>query len=139
MTLAAKSIRQDQQRHKTLYDRKATTRDFKLGDWVLVRFPQEETGKLRKLSRPWHGPYRVVSKREPDVTVVKVYAPQDGQIQVHQGRVSHCPPHFPTGFFCIGIEGRAANDPPNGLTDCYRILPLPQMVRTVLVRRWRAT
>ncbi len=41
--------------------------------------------------------------------------------------------------FGMGIEGRAADVPQNRLTDCYRILPLPQMVRTVLVRRWRAT
>jgi hypothetical protein len=45
-----------------------------------VKFPQEEVGKLRKLSRPWHGPYRVISHTDPDVTVVRVYSPQDKPI-----------------------------------------------------------
>ena len=82
--LAAESIRTAQARYKGSYDKSSHVADYKLGDWVLVRFPQDETGKQRKLSRPWHGPYRIVERRDPDVTVVKVYAPQDGQIQVHQ-------------------------------------------------------
>ena len=67
-----------------------------------MRFPQEETGRQRKLSCPWHGPYRIVGRHDPDVTVVKVYAPQDGQLQVHQTRVAHCPPELPCGFFWYG-------------------------------------
>ncbi len=51
-----------QQRHKDLYNRKASGKVYQLGDWVLVKFPREETGKQRKLSRPWHGPYRVKAK-----------------------------------------------------------------------------
>ena len=31
-------------------------------------FSQDETGKMRKLSQPWHGPYKIVSKNDPDVT-----------------------------------------------------------------------
>ena len=44
---------------------------------MLVRFPQEKVGKMRKLSRPWHGPFRVLVVEDPDVTVIKVYFPQD--------------------------------------------------------------
>ena len=40
----------------------------RMGDRVFVRFPQDETGKLRKLSRPWHGPYRVTTLSELDIT-----------------------------------------------------------------------
>jgi hypothetical protein len=58
--LAATSFQRAQQRYKKLYDRKAVKRDYQIGDWVLVRFPQEESGKQRKLSRPWHGPYQIV-------------------------------------------------------------------------------
>ena len=54
---------------------------------------------MRKLSRPWHG---VVDKRDPDITVMKVYSPQDGQIQVHQSRVVPCPHEFPAGFYWYG-------------------------------------
>ena len=44
-----------------------------IGDWVLVKFPAEEPGRMRKLSRPWHGPYRITNTRGPDVDVIKVY------------------------------------------------------------------
>ena len=56
----------------------------KIEDWVLVCFLQEETGKKCKLSKPWHGPYRVTRKDDPDVTVVPVHFPESGTIQVHQ-------------------------------------------------------
>ena len=66
-----------------------------------MRFPHEESGKKRKLSKTWHGPYRVIKKKDPDVTVVPVYFPESGPIQVHQ-RVCPCPPKWPTGFYCYG-------------------------------------
>ena len=97
--MAADSIRTAQARYKKTYDRSSRETDYKLGDWVLVKFPQEETGRMHKLSRPWHGPYRVVDRRDPDLTVVKVYSPQDGQIKIHQNRVAPCPPELPSGFF----------------------------------------
>ena len=40
-----------------------------------MKFPGEETGRMRKLSRPWHGPYRVLEVNGPDITVEKVYRP----------------------------------------------------------------
>ena len=64
---------------------------------------QDETGRQRKLSRPWHGPYRVVAKRDPDVEVSKVYFPQEGNIQIHQSRVKSCSPGFPSGY-TTGME-----------------------------------
>ena len=48
--LAATSIRNAQQRYKRLYDQKAVKKNYQVGDWVLVKFPQEESGKQRKLS-----------------------------------------------------------------------------------------
>ena len=39
-----------QRKYKTQYDRKATQHKYQIGDWVLVRFPNEESGKQRKLS-----------------------------------------------------------------------------------------
>ena len=49
-----------------------------MGDWILIYFPQDETGKFfyRKLSRPWHGPYRIIFRIDPDVTAVKTYSLQ---------------------------------------------------------------
>ena len=96
---------------------------YGFGDWVLVKFPQDEAGWNRKLSRPWHGPYWIVDRRDRDVTVVKVYALQDGQIQVHQSRVSLCSPGFPAGFFWYGGKRSNPGRPPKvggqTTTRCY--------------------
>ncbi len=54
---AVQGIRKAQGRYKRNYDKKAKCSSFKVGDCVFVRFPQEQSGRLRKLSRPWHGPY----------------------------------------------------------------------------------
>ena len=63
--------------------------DCRVGDWDLVNFPHEETGKQRKLSWPWHRPHRVVSHENPDVTVVKIYFLQETQIQIRTSNQGH--------------------------------------------------
>ena len=113
--LAAKAIQKAQKRYKTQYDRKSTKRKYRVGDWVLVKFPHEETGKQRKLSRPWHGPYRVVSHENPDVTVVKIYFPQETQIRIHQTRVTPCPDDFPAGYYWYGRKQHSPGRPPRWL------------------------
>ena len=122
--IAANSIQQAQKRYKQNYDRGVTEKKYRVGDWVLVKFPADETGKSRKLSRPWHGPYRVVNIRQPDVTVVKVYRPQDGCIQIHQTRVTPCPSAFPAGYSWYGDKRPRPGRPPKwvdrllqGVTD----------------------
>ena len=65
--MAVQAIRRAQGGYKRSYDRKARCRSFKIEDWVFVRFPQDETGKCRKLSRPWHVPYRVTALSDPDI------------------------------------------------------------------------
>ena len=47
----------------------------KTGDWVLVRFLHEETGRMRRLTITWHGPFRILSQSNSDVTVSNVYSP----------------------------------------------------------------
>ena len=123
--LAAQTIQRAQQRYKKQYDKTSEQLTFKKGDWVLVRFPQEETGKQRKLSRPWHGPYRVLSQDDPDITVVKVYRPQDGQIQIHQSRVKPCP-NFPAGFFWYGARRHGPGRPPKWIDKVLRDPPESQ-------------
>ena len=93
--LAAESIRTVQAQYKRMYDKLSRETDYQLGGWVLVYFPQEETRKRSKLSRPWHGSYRIIERRDPDVTVVKVYAPQDGKLHVHKSRVVPCSQELP--------------------------------------------
>ena len=67
---------------------------------------RHETGRNRKLSRPWHGPYRVVTVKDPDISVTKIYFPHDKQITVHQSRVKHCPANFPAGCYWYGGKQR---------------------------------
>ena len=68
--LAVESVQRAQKKYKRNYDKTATPAILRTGEWVLVRFPQEEQGKNRKLSRPWHGPYRVTSvTKSADVDV----------------------------------------------------------------------
>ena len=47
---------------------------------MFVHLPEEETGKKQKISRPWYGPFRVVARRDPTLTVTKVYFPEDTHI-----------------------------------------------------------
>ena len=50
--LAAENIQKVQRKYKTQYDKKAKIADYHVGDWVMVHFLQDESGALRKLSRP---------------------------------------------------------------------------------------
>ena len=118
--LAAESIKSAQARYRRTYDKLSREVNYQLGDWVMIRFPQEETGKRRKLSRPWHGPYRIIERRDPDITAVKVYAPQDGQIHVHQNRVAPCPPEIPAGFFWYGTRRSGPGRPPKWVDQLLR-------------------
>ena len=83
--LAVASIQEAQ---KSQYDKRGKVAKFRVGDWVFVRFPEEETGKRRKLSRPWYGPFRVITRQDPNLTVRKVYFPEDPPLTIHQLSVS---------------------------------------------------
>ena len=124
--LAAEAIKGAQTRYKRTYDQRSKEVNYQLGDWVMVKFPQEETGRLCKLSRPWHGPYHIIDRQDPDVTVVKIYAPQDGQIQVHQTRVAPCPPQLPAGFYWYGTRRSSPGRPPKWVDQWLRGEQFPQ-------------
>ena len=99
---AASRIRRTQTKYKKGYDRSAKETQFRVGQWVLVRFSCEETGKNCKLSRPWHGPYSFFAINNPDVSVTKVYFPSEKSIQVHQSRVCLCPINYPAEYYWYG-------------------------------------
>lgn len=109
--LAVSNIQRAQKRYKQQYDRKTKTVEWKIGDWVLVRFPHEESGRLRKLSQPWHGPYRVTRRSDPDLCVSEVYFPDRSPIQIHQSRVCKCP-SLPPGFYWYGGRRKSAEKIP---------------------------
>ena len=104
--MAVQAIKRAQGHYKCSYDRKARCQSFKMCDWVFVRFPQDETGKRRKLSRPLHGPYRVTTLSEPDICVSSVYYPNSSGIKIHMSRVKLCSPNLPAGFYWYGGNSR---------------------------------
>lgn len=129
--LAAKNIQKAQTKYKKYYDkaRGAQPASLSVGKWVLVRFPQDETGSNRKLSRPWHGPYRIASKQDPDVCVGKVYFPQEPHIRVHELRVKRCPANFPASFYWYGGKRRGPGRHPSGSPSSWMHRTMLLMVR----------
>ena len=113
--LAASSIQEAQKSYKTQYDKKVRVVNFRVGDWVFVRFPEEETGRNRKLSRPWYGPFRIICKQDPNLTVRKVYFPEDPELTIHQLRVCPSPSMLPAGFYWYGAKRRSRGRTPTWL------------------------
>ena len=58
--LAQKYIGRAQCRQKSYYDKKSRPPNFAVGDRVFLFKPAQKTGETRELSRPYHGPYRVI-------------------------------------------------------------------------------
>ena len=100
--LAATQIQAAQCRYKRYYDQGTKETRLRVGDWVLIRFPAEETGARRKLSHPWHGSYRVTGIDNQNATAIKVYFPQEDALHVHLSRVRPDPSDFPAGYSWYG-------------------------------------
>ena len=64
------------------FDEKANPTHLQVGHWVLVYSPHEDKGVGRKLAWLWHGPFWILASDDSDVTVAKVYFPDEKQIQV---------------------------------------------------------
>ena len=99
------------------------TRKLMKGDWVLVKFPQDETGRNRKLSQPWHGPYRVLDWCDTDVLVEKVYRTKENRIRIHQGRVTFCPLNLPPGYYWYGRKHCCPGNPPQCVASLFNTSP----------------
>ena len=100
--LAGETLKKAQKRYKKGYDKHCRRTCVDIGDWILIKFPQEESGKNLKLSQPWHGPYRVVSHSDTGVVASKVYFPEEECINVHLTSTSLCPVGLPNGFYWYG-------------------------------------
>ena len=119
--LAVSSISRAQKHYKTQYDRGARVSEYKVGDWVFVRFPEEETGKRRKLSRPWYGQFHVVDKSDLNLRVTKVYFPEDRSILVHQLWVyALAQPSCHQDFIGMVLDVAVLKGSQTGYSDCWR-------------------
>ena len=112
---AAKCIQQAQKRYKKYYDWKATPRPYQVGDW---KFPHEETGKQRKLSQPWHGPYRVLAHNEPDLTVTKYIFPKMDRFRFTNFGLLLVPQSFQPATTGLARKSKALDVQLNGLNSC---------------------
>ena len=93
--IAKDSVAKAQKRQKRAYDRHSRPKTFREGDRVMVYMPVEQTGKNRKLSRPYFGPYRVLEVHPNGLTVRPVDRPNEQSIRVNQDRVTVCPKELP--------------------------------------------
>jgi len=72
-TLAKQKIEQAQQAQKIQYDRHATNLEkLRVGDRVMVYMLDQVQGKMRKLARPFHGPYQILSLTPTNAEVTLV-------------------------------------------------------------------
>ena len=83
---------------------------------------------MRKLSRPWHGPYRVVQVTKTGVMAQRVYNSKGDQIHVHLHRVTRCPPNFPAGYYWYGERRYGPGRPPKWIDRLIPVCeePLPE-------------
>ena len=69
----------------TEYDKTAKNSKLKLGDWVLVDLLSSRWD--RKLSQPWHGPYRVISRRDPNIVGTTFQMIQISKFTNHESNI----------------------------------------------------
>ena len=92
---AGEHIQRSQRKQKRKFDRHVKDRTVRVGDRVMVLMPREQTGKQRKLNRPYYGPYRVLDVHPNGVTVRLVDRPKSDSIRVNVDRVTLCYPELP--------------------------------------------
>ena len=79
---AQKAVKKAQKRQKCQHDRTSKNADFQVGDLVFVCMPASKTGHMRKLARPFQGPYRVIATYANVVEVRQTGNPRAQAIRV---------------------------------------------------------
>ena len=69
-------------KQKQNYDRHSKEIQYKTGDRVMVYMPSAVKGKAWKLTRPFHGPYRVLATTPTNLEVKPVDKPDAESIFV---------------------------------------------------------
>ena len=75
--VAEDNVKINQERYKTVHDRKAINKQFHMGDKVLMSNPAVPVGLVPKLFPPYKGPYRII-----DVGPNNTYRLEDGDGKV---------------------------------------------------------
>ena len=88
--MARDNVRKAQKKQKRHYDRKSKQPVLKVGDRVMVYFPNVVRGKAWKFARPYYGPYVIESLTSTNAEVRLVDRPADDTIFVALERVRPC-------------------------------------------------
>ena len=99
VTTARKSIKKAQKRQKQYYDWKTKPPQFRVGDRAFLLKQAECTGDARKLTRHYHGPYRVVKVTANNAKIRPVDVPQEEPILVSLERLRRCPKELGDEFW----------------------------------------
>ena len=88
--MACENVRKAQKKQKPHYDRKSKQPYLKVGDRVMVYFPNVVHGQAWKFARPYYGPYVIESLTSTNAEVRLVDRPADDTIFVALDRVRPC-------------------------------------------------
>ena len=88
--IAHQNIEKAQRKQKVQYDKKSSASTLKVGDRVMVFFPNQVKGKAWKLARPYFGPYRVVSLTPTNAEVQLAHDSNRKSIFVALDRIRRC-------------------------------------------------
>ena len=116
--LARDSLKLSQTAQKRQYDRSSRKVSIRPGDRVMVHMPAESQGKNWKLSRPFHGPYRVLKVTPTNVEVRLVDRPGSESIFVNLGRVRLCYPEQGNSVWKGYKRRKIANNPRGAEPNC---------------------
>ena len=92
--MAKSKVNQAQDRYKAQYDNRASEFRYK-EDRVFVQVPYEAGSGFWKISRPFHGPYRVTAVTDTGLQVVPVDDGSRTPMNVHLCRVRPCYEELP--------------------------------------------
>ena len=87
---ARKNVQKAQKLQKKYHDKRVRMPTFTEGGRVFVYMPAARSGKAYKLSRPFHGPYRITKMYENGADVRPVDKPKDKPIRVALNRLRVC-------------------------------------------------
>ena len=92
--IAKEKIGNAQQTQKLQFDKTVKMPKLSVGNRVMICMPAEAQGKTRKLARPFHGPYRILSLTSNNAEVVLVEKPNESSIFVALDRIRLCYPEL---------------------------------------------
>ena len=86
-SIARENIQKAQQKMKAQYDRRATDRNFAVGQKVWVYTPKTKKGLSKKLLHLWHGPFRLTEKKSFCHFMVRNMSNNRVEFAVHVNRM----------------------------------------------------